>query len=227
MTTVEAWGTVTVSSLQGLWDGLISILPAIVGALLVLIIGWVVAISLGRLATQILRAFRVDQAVERIGAKKGIEKAGYKFNVADLFGDLVKWFLIIVFVLAAADILGLPRVSDFLTEVLLYIPNIVVAVVILSAGVLLANFLAKLVRGSVKVAGLASSDLVATVVRWSVLVFSILVALDQLGVAQSVIGTLINGLVAMLAIAGGLAFGLGGREAASDFIKKVRQEINE
>lgn len=227
MNPIEDWGTATVSSLENLWFGFISVLPVILGALIVLVIVWVVSISLGRLVTQILRAFRVDEGVERLGLKKGVRKAGFKFDVSELVGDLVKWFGIIVAVLAAADILGLEKVSEFLSEVLLYIPNIVVAAVVLIIGVLLASFLAKLTRSSVKVAGLASSDAVAAVVRWSVLIFAFLVALDQLGVAQAIIGTLVNGFVAMLAIAGGLAFGLGGREAASDFIKKVKHEISE
>lgn len=227
MNPIEDWGTATVSSLQNLWFGFISVLPVILGALVVLVIVWIVSISLGRLVTQILRAFKVDQGVERLGLKRGVQKAGFKFDVSELVGDLVKWFGIIVAVLAAADILGLEKVSEFLSEVLLYVPNIVVAAVVLVVGALLANFLAKLTRSSVKVAGLASSDAVAAVVRWSVLIFAFLVALDQLGVAQAIIGTLVNGFVAMLAIAGGLAFGLGGRDAAANFIKKIKSEISE
>jgi len=227
MNNIQNWGEITVSSLQNLWSAFIGFLPSLIGALIVLIVGWVIAIALGKLAAQLLRAFRIDQAVERVGVQKGVRQAGYKISVSKLFGELVKWFLIIVFVMAAADILGLVQVTDFLTEVLYYIPNIIVAVVILLVAVLLASFLSRLIRGSVKIAGLGSADLVAAVTRWAIMVFAVLAALDQLGVARSIIGTLVTGFVAMVAIAGGLAFGLGGRDIANDILKKVRKEITE
>src|SRR3989344_2764756 len=226
MNAVDNFGTSFVSNMEGLWQGLVNIALPIVFSIILLVIGWIVAIVLGRLATPILRAFRVDQIAERMGAKKGLEKAGYKLDIAELFGDLVKWFFILTAVMGAADAIGLSGVSGFLSgQVLPYIPNVAMAVVILLAGLLLANFLSKLVKGSVTLAGLASPDMLAAITRWSVMVFAFLIALEQLGVGQIVIGTLINGLVAMLAIAGGLAFGLGGREAAADFIKKIRNEI--
>lgn len=227
MSSIQDWGIITVSSLQNLWSAFIGFLPSLIGALVILIIGWIIAVALGRLASQILRSFRIDQVVEKVGAKKSIRKAGYEFDVSNLFGELVKWFLIIVFVMAAVDVLGLVQVTDFLTEVLLYIPNIIVAVVILLVAVLISSFLSKLIRGSVKVAGFASSDFLAAVTRWAIMLFAALAALDQLGVARSIIGTLVTGFVAMIAIAGGLAFGLGGRDIAAGILKKVKSEISE
>lgn len=227
MSAIQTWGVITVSSLQNIWTGFIGFLPILIGALVVLIIGWIVAIALGKLAMQIVRAFRVDQLIEKIGFKKGFEKVGYKVDVAHWFGELVKWFLIIVFVMAAADILGLVQVSDFLSEVLYYVPNIIVAIVILLAGAIVAGFLSRLVSGSVKVAGFGKADFLAAVTRWAIMTFAVLAALDQLGVARSIINTLITGFVAMIAIAGGLAFGLGGRDIAGSMLKKVKDEIAE
>lgn len=226
MNSIQSWGVVTVSSLQNLWSGFIAFLPSLIGALIVLIIGWIIAIALGRLTTQILRAFRIDQLIEKTGAKS-IEKAGYKINVTHWLGELVKWFLIIVFVMAAADIVGLTQVTDFLQAVLVYLPNIVVAVVILLAAVVVADFLSKIIKGSVKLAGFGRADFLAVVTRWSIMIFALLAALDQLGVARSIISTMVTGFVAMIAIAGGLAFGLGGRDIAGDILKKVKKEITE
>jgi len=226
MNSIQDWGVVTVSSLQNLWAGFIAFLPSLIGALIVLIIGWIIAIALGRLTTQLLRAFRIDQLIEKTGVKS-IEKAGYKINVTHWLGELVKWFLIIVFVMAAADIVGLTQVTDFLQAVLIYLPNIVVAVVILLASVVVANFLSKIIKGSVKIAGFGKADFLAVVTRWSIMIFALLAALDQLGVARSIISTMVTGFVAMIAIAGGLAFGLGGRDIASDILKKVKKEITE
>lgn len=226
MSNLQDWGIITVNSLQNLWSGFIAFLPSLIGALIVLIIGWIIAIALGRLATQILRAFRIDQLVEKAGFKS-IEKVGYKVNVSFWLGELVKWFLIIVFVLAAADIVGLTQVTNFLNDVLIYLPNIIVAVVILLAAIIVANFLSRVIKGSVKIAGFGKADFLAVVTRWAIMIFALLAALDQLGVARTIISTLVTGFVAMIAIAGGLAFGLGGREIANDILKKIKKEISE
>lgn len=224
--TISDWGVITVSSLQELWTGFINFLPALIGALVVLIIGWIVAIALGRLASQLLKAIKVDHISEKIGIQKGLEKTGCKADISHWFGELVKWFLIIVFIMASADILGLVQVSDFLTQVLFYLPNIIVAVIILLAAALISSFLSNIIRGSVKAIGFASADFLAAVTRWSIMIFAMLAALDQLGVASAIINTLVTGFVAMLAIAGGLAFGLGGRDVAGDILKKIRNEIS-
>lgn len=225
--TIGDWGIITVSSLQDLWTAFINFLPSVIGALLVLIIGWIIAIALGRLATQILRTIKIDNIIEKMGLKKGLQKAGCKVDVGHWFGELVKWFLIIVFIMASVDILGLVQVSDFLTQVLFYLPNIIVAVIILLASILISSFLSNIIRGSVKAIGFASADFLAAVTRWSIMVFAILAALDQLGVASAIINTLVTGFVAMIAIAGGLAFGLGGRDIAGNILKKVKDEISE
>jgi hypothetical protein len=227
MTTIQSWGSVTISSLQNLWSAFIEFLPSVLGALIVLVVGWIIAVALGRLTVQILRAFRIDQMAEKMGFKKAFQRAGYELTVTSWVGGLVRWFLIIVFVMAAADIIGLTQVTEFLSRVVLYIPNIIVAAVILLAAMLVANFLGKVVYASVKMGGLRSADFVAAVTRWSVMVFAVLAALDQLGVARPIIGTLVTGFVAMIALAGGLAFGLGGRDLAASILKKAKKEISE
>ncbi|MAG45089.1 hypothetical protein CL633_04360 [bacterium] len=227
MNILQTWGEVTVGSLQSLWSGVIGFLPSLLGALIVLIVGWIVAIALGRLAAQILRAFRIDQALDRIGLDKSLKKAGAKISASNIVGQIVTWFLVIVFVMAAADILSLQGVNDFLKKVLYYIPNIIVAIVILLAAVLVSNFLARLVKSSVKIAGFVSSDALSEVTKWAILIFGLLAALDQLGVAQSIINTLITGVVYMIVIAGGLAFGLGGKDQAAGFLKKLRRTVTE
>lgn len=227
MGALQSWGEATVISLQSLWMAFIEFLPSLIGALIVLLIGLVIAAALGRLATRIIDIFHVDQAVEKLGAKKGAERAGLQLNIAGGIGWLVKWFFIIVFIMAAADIVHLTEVTDFLKQVILYVPNIIVAIVVLLAAVLVANFMAKLIKGSVEVAGLVKANLLATVTKWVIVIFGILAALEQLNVARSLIATVITGLIAMLALAGGLAFGLGGKDQAEKIIKKIRQEISE
>ena len=137
----------------------------------------------------------------------------------------MKWFLILVFLMAATDILGLTQVTSFLQVVIEYLPNVIVAALILLVGAMFAEFMQRLIRASVDAAGLMSAGFLGSVAKWAILIFALFAALDQLGVARSFIITLLQGFVAMLAIAGGLAFGLGGQGAARDFVGKVRDEM--
>ncbi len=224
---VQTWGDTLVASLQNLWALLLGFLPSLVVALVVIIIGWVVAAAVGRVVWQVIAAIHADQLFERLGFKKPLERAGLKLNTGKFLGELVKWFLILVFFMAGADILGLTEVTSFLQLVLSYIPNIIVAVLILLAGAAFANFLQKLVRASAETAELMHAGFVGAVSKWTVLIFALFAALDQLGVARTFIITLLQGFVAMLAIGGGLAFGLGGQNAARSFLDKLRDEMSD
>ncbi|MDP3800373.1 MAG: hypothetical protein Q8Q90_03040 [bacterium] len=224
---VQTWGDTIVASLQNMWALVLGFLPSLIIALIVIIIGWIVASAVGRVVWQIVAAVHVDQLFERLGFRKPLERAGLKLNTGKFLGELVKWFLILVFVMAATDILGLTEVTSFLQLVLSYIPNIIVAVLILLAGAAFASFLQKLVRASADTAGLMSAGFVGSVAKWTILIFAMFAALDQLGVARTFIITLLQGFVAMLAIAGGLAFGLGGQNAARSFLDKVRDEMSD
>jgi len=224
---LQTWADVTVAAFQNIWEGFIVALPNILGALIIFFIGWAIAIGLQRLVVQILRAIKIDQILDKMGAGDAMQKAGLKLDVANWIGFLVKWFLLFGFLLAATDILGLQDVSAFLRSVLLYIPNIVVAAVILVVGVWFAGFLQKLVVASISASAIRTASFVGVIVKWSILIFALFAALIQLGIAPGLLNTLITGLVAMLAIAGGLAFGLGGREHAARFIGKIRDEMSE
>lgn len=227
MGVVTSWGETIRVSLVNLWDAFIDFLPDFLAALIIFIVGWIISAGIGKLVTQILRALRINQGLDRLGIKRRLKKAGADFDVNVVLGKLVEWFLVIVFLMAAVDILGLTEVTAFLKAVLFYIPNIIIAGLILIAGVLVADLLFRVVRGSVKTAGLKSADFIASVAKWSVLIFAILAALVQLNVAASFIQTLFTGVIAMLALAAGLAFGLGGREQAADFLKKLRHDVTE
>ncbi|MFA5871405.1 MAG: hypothetical protein WC858_01655 [Parcubacteria group bacterium] len=227
MEPVQTWGEAITMSLISLWDRFVGFLPALVGAVLVLVAGWIVAVALGKVVEHIFKVLKVDEAVEKAGTKARFKNAGVNINIAKFLGGLVKWFLILVFLMAATDILKLVQVTSFLNSIILYLPNVVVAAVILAIAFLVANFAYAVVRGSTKVAGIVSATLLATVAKWAIVIFGFLAALIQLGIAASLINTLFIGLVAMLALAGGLAFGLGGKDEAAMILKKIRHEISE
>jgi hypothetical protein len=227
MESEQTWGEAITLSLLNLWDRFINFLPSLIGAVLVFVAGWIVAVALGKVVEHIVKMVKVDDAMEKAGTKARFEKAGVKLNVAKFLGGLVKWFLVLVFLMAATDILQLNQVTTFLNSIVLYLPNVVVAAVILAIAFLVANFVYAVVKGSSKVAGIVSATFLATVAKWAIVIFGFLAALIQLGIAASLINTLFIGFVAMLALAGGLAFGLGGKDEAASILKKIRQEITE
>lgn len=224
---IQDWAEIITISLQQVWQDFIVFLPNVLAAIITFIIGWVIAVALGKIISELIKAVRIDQLLVKIGAEKPLSRAGLRLDSGMFVGGLVKWFLIIAFLLAASDILGLSQVSGFLRDVLTYLPNVIIATVILLLGVMLSNFLARLVVSSVSAAGLASSNFLGTVTKWSIMIFAIFAALIQLGIAPSLINTIFTGIIAMLAIAGGIAFGLGGKEQASSFISKLRSDITE
>ncbi len=215
------------TSLLTLWGKVAGFVPQLVAALVVFLIGWLVAVLLGKLAWHIIKIVKLDRGLEAIGLKKIWERSGYKLNSPYFFYELVKWFFIIVFLMAATDILGLTQVTEFLRTVVFYLPNVIVAALVLLIGVLVARFLEGLVRGSVKAAELSSANFLGSLTKWAVLIFSLLVALNQLRVADEIIRIVVIGVVAAGAIALGLSFGLGGKAHAEDFISKMRQHVRE
>jgi hypothetical protein len=221
----NSYSDAVASSLRDLYARFINFLPNFLVAVIILVIGWVVATFVAKLVKQVLHSAKLDEIGDKLGLDEVSARTGMKMSVSGTIAWLVKWFLLVAIFLAAADILNLTQVSEFLNQVLLYIPSVVAAAAILLIGTMLARFLGNLVRHSVKAAGLVSADLLATVVTWAVMIFTVLATLNQLKVAQAFVQTLFTGIIAMIAIAGGLAFGLGGRDHASKVLDRVEKDI--
>lgn len=224
--TFSDWTGAVVSSLTDLWLQFVGFLPSLIAALVVFFIGWAIAVAIGRLVEKVLLVLRVNQAFESIkGLKSAAERANLSLNIPRLVGEIAKWFLLIVTLLATTDILGLSEVSSFLSSVLLYVPNVVVAALILVIAVLLANFVYRTVLASVEAAGFGSGGAIAAVSKWAIIIFAIFAAMLQLKVATQLIQTLLTALFAMIALAGGLAFGLGGKDMAAKWLKKAEEDL--
>jgi len=222
---VQTWTDVIMASLQNLWDGFVAFIPALLGALVVFIVGWLVAMALGKIVTRILQAIQIDKIFDQLGIMKAVHKSGLDWEFSGFMGWIVKWFLLIAFFLAAADILGLSEVAAFLTAILAYIPNIFVAALILVIAALVSDFLEKLIKASIKAADFSAPKVVGVMVRWSVWIFAFLAVFNQLGIASTLINTFFMGFIAFLALAGGLAFGFGGQGVAKDWLEKLSKEI--
>jgi hypothetical protein len=223
---VQDWTASIVTPLSEMGRQLLLFIPNLLAALVVFFVGWAVAVAAGRLVERLFVALRINPAFEHFqGLKDAVERAGLKLNVSLVVGEIVKWFLIIVTLLAATDILGLTAISGFLVDVLRYIPNVVVAALILIIAVVLANFVYRTVAASITAAGFGSATIIAAISKWSIIVFAVMAALTQLRVAVSLIQTITTAFFAMIAIAGGLAFGLGGKEVAAKWLSKLESDL--
>jgi hypothetical protein len=221
----QEWGNFIGRIFENVWSGFINVLLTIIGALLVLIVGLLIASLLGSLVEKIIRLIKLDKFLENLGLKEYVERAGLSLNSGKFFKKLVYWIIVIVFLLAASDILGFYSLSSFLNNVLNYIPNVIVAVLIMLAAFVIAHFLKGLVIASVKASKLHGAGFLGSLTWWSITIFGFLAALSQLGIAVTIINILVTGVIAMLALAFGLAFGLGGKEYAAHIISKLREEL--
>lgn len=215
------------TSLLTLWTAVAGFLPRLIAAVVVFLVGWLIAVLIGKLAYHIIRVLQVDRALESINFKRTWERSGFKLNSPLFFYELVKWFFVIVFLMAAANILGLVEVSEFLRTVVLYIPNVIVAAIVLLIGILVAKFLEGLVVASVRAAELVSANFLGALTKWAVVIFSLLVALNQLGIAEDIVRIIVTGLVAAVSLALGLAFGLGGQDHANTFLANLKKNIKD
>jgi hypothetical protein len=218
----QSWTDVVVGSLQNVWAQFAGFMPNLIGALLVLIIGLIVAAVLGALVEKIFEGLRLDTFLEKLGLKSHFERAGLRLRASFFLGRLVYWFIAIAFLLAASDSLGLYELSGFLNSVLAYMPNVIAAVLIMLAAFVLGNFVRRVVTASVMSARLHAAQFLGTLTWWAIVVFGLLAALTQLQIAVTIIQSIVTGFIAMLALAGGLAFGLGGKDYAGHLLNKLR-----
>lgn len=217
--------TLTISdALTEIVNRVIGFIPSLVGAIVILIVGWIVASLLEWAVENIVRAVGLQTLFEKAKIEEIVKKTESKKDTSGLIGAVVKWVLMIVTLIAAADVLGMTQIATFLDSVLGYVPSVVASATILIIGAIFAHFMASVVRSSVTAAKLTFAEAASAMVKYAILVFSFLAALHQLGIASALIQTLFTGLVAMLAIAGGLAFGLGGQNTAKELVEKIRKE---
>lgn len=223
---IQSWSEVFVLSLQGLWYGFVATIPKIILAVIVFIIGWIIATTLARLVTAGVDALKLDKLFASAGANEALARAGWRLHIGGVVGWLVKWLIVIAFFIASVNILGLDQVSVFLGEILSYIPQIIIAVLVLVAGTIVADFARKVISGSAAIANVRSARMIGTVAYYAIWILAIVTALDKLGIFGYFGQILFTGLVLMLALALGLAFGLGGKDAAGRWVNRVSEDLS-
>jgi flagellar biosynthesis protein FliQ len=213
---VGSWLDAVMLSITAALVTFLSFLPAIIGAIIILVVGWIIAGILGRVVTMVLEKVGFERAAARTGVSDFMHRAGVQdARASRVIGELVKWFILLLFLEAAAEAVHLTAVTQILNQIVLFIPNLIVALIVLMIGALIARFVSDLVRGSAAEMGFGSPNLFASIARVAIMAFAVIIAVNQIGIAATLINTLFGGLVLALALALGLAFGLGGRETAA------------
>ena len=200
-------------------------LPNLIIAIVIFLVGVFLASLAKKLLIKFLDSINFENWLSKYGASKALRTSGSSITVSDLLGELVRWFIILIFLIPAVDLLGLSAVNEIITRILLYIPNVIVAVIIVSVGTVFGNIARDLVTATAASLGAHAAGVVGQIARWSIVIFSLLAALNQLGVATDLIRILFTGFVVMVALAGGLAFGLGGKETAEKLLKTLRKDF--
>ena len=199
----------------------VNFVPRFLLGLIIILIGIIIAAILKQIVAGILKAFKVETLLRRYG----VPEARGDLTWTNILSEIVRWFIILVFLVPTADIWGLPRVGVLLNQFLLYLPNVLVAAIIALVGFVLAQLAHDVILASAKGLSAEAANTIASVTRWSIIIFVILIVLNQLGVATDLIRILFIGFVAMVAVAGGLAFGLGGQNVAREILESIKKKL--
>ncbi len=217
---MENIGVSIVNALNDAVKLILTFIPRLVGFLIILIVGLVIAWAVSKALTFLLRKIGFDRMANRIGLTRLEQRMNVRLDPAGVLGKVVYWFILLIFLIPAADALGVPAVSNILNTLVAYIPNVFVAVLVLFLGALFATFVADIVRGAVSSAKIGNPNVFAGIARWSIIGFAVLIALEQLQITPSLINELFGAVVAAVAIAFALAFGLGGQDTARRWLSR-------
>ena len=221
------WGDVFNASLQNLWWGFIQFAPRLIIAIVFFIIGWVLGSLVAKAFEHVFTALKIDKLFQSIKADEFMKRAGMNLNTGYFVGQVIKWFIIIVFLIPSLNLVGLDSISTFLgTDVLGFLPRVIIAAFILIIATVVADALSKAIVAGAKAMNLRSANMLGTVAKYAVWVFAFIIAFGQLGVAPAYMQILFAGIIGMFAVAGALAFGLGAKDAAGRFISKLGDNMS-
>ena len=224
---IENIAVSTQIALINLWNSFIMFMPRFIGALIIFFIGIIIAAGIAELIERIIDAIKIDKILEKIGFKNFTDKAGVKLDAGFFVAQLTKWMIILVFLSATLDYLNLNAFAMYLNKVVAYIPNAIVAVLILLVTALVADFVGKIIKASAKGTGMRLYQTTSSFAKWAIYIVGFLTAIEKLGVPTMYLLTIFTGLIVMLAIAGGIAFGIGGKDFAKDILEGIRGEMKE
>lgn len=222
---MENIGVSIVNALNDAVRLILTFIPRVIGFIVILVVGLIIATLVSKALTLILRKVGFDRMANRIGLTRFEQRMNIKMDPAGILGKIVYWFILLIFLIPAADALGVPAVSNILNSLVAYIPNVFVAILVLFLGSLFATFVADIVRGAVATAKIGNPNVLSAIARWAIIGFAALIALEQLQITPTLINELFGAIVAAVAIAFALAFGLGGQDAARRWLARGESTV--
>lgn len=201
---------------------LANFLPRLIAGIIILLIGLIAAGIVKWIVLAFLRAIQLEKFLKQYNVPEG--RRGLTWS--NIVGEIVRWFVIILFLVPTVKTWGIPEVTEVLNRILLYLPNVLVAAIIIFLGLVIADLVYDVVQAAVRGISTQAANTAASISKWAIVIFVVLVALSQLGIAADLIRILFTGVVGMLALAGGIAFGLGGKEAAGEMIEAARRKVS-
>jgi len=224
----QIWGDALNSAYAGLGPVFVQFGLRLIFSLIIFMAGWAAGSLIGKLIEKAFQSLKVDNAIRQVGIEKALQRGGLSLNSGAFVGGLVKWFIIILFLIAVFEVLGLSSVTLFMQAIVgQYLPQVIIAVLILVVAVVVAETLQKIVVAASAAAHIRQSKALGRITKWAIIIFAVLAALVQLGIAASLVETLFMGVVVALALAFGLSFGLGGRDAAKGIVENVLRDFTE
>lgn len=227
MNYVDSLGSAFSGSMNGVWGIFANFVPTLLLAIVLFIVGMIVASVVGKAIAQLINALKINKLFESAGTEEVLTRMGLKLDIGKFFGVIVKWVIAIIFLMAALQIVQLTQVSQFIGEMLLsYLPTVIITAIVLALAAVIADTTKKIVLASAKAAKLASANTLSTIAKYAIWIFAIMIILPQFGISTMFINIIFGGIVAIFSIAGGLAFGLGGKEAAARAIDNITRDLS-
>lgn len=223
---INDYGLQLRDSFNSLGPIFLNVAARLIIALVIFIVGWIIGVFVQSIVEKIFNKLNVDNALRRAGVENTLHKGGVKLNSGTFVGAILKWFIIVVFLLSSFSVLGLDQVTVFLQQVVIgYLPQVIIAVLILMVAAVVGDLVQRVIKASAGALGVRRANLLGAVAKWVIWIFAILTVLVQLGIGADLIRILFTGIVVAGAIAFGIAFGLGGQSHASELIGKIKREV--
>jgi len=217
------WDNLIADPIRQMLAKILAYLPVLLGALIILIVGWIVAKAIRRLVDWLLKTARFDTLADKAGITEILRKGDMRITAREVVSGLVYWLVIIMVLVMVVNALGLPKASDILASLFAYVPKVIAALFVLVVAMFLASFVSGIVRTAAGNANLPKPEIFAGISRWAIIIFAATIALEQLGIAPLLVTTTFNIILGGVCLALALAFGLGGKEAAARYLEELRK----
>jgi hypothetical protein len=217
------WSELIADPIRQMLTRILAYLPILLGALIILIVGWIVAKAIRRAVDWLLKVVRFDAMANKTGISEVLRKGDLKFTASQVVSGLVYWLIIIMVLVMTVDALGLPKASDILSSVFAYVPKVIAALLVLVVAMFLASFVSGIVRAACGNANLPKPELIAGISQWAIIIFAATIAMEELGIAPLLVGTAFNIILGGIVLALALAFGLGGKDAAARYLEELKK----